>query len=348
MAISSRFRRLSSYLVGFLLLGVLGACGPSAPAPPADVVRTLTYFPSDLAQVAHVDVRQMQDDGALTIRTDAGLEVLLFDEAIVSPSASGDDPGMLAFVEEAGIDLAADVHTITMTAPTMGLARTSQAPFVVMKVTMDRAQVAAALLAREAVLSDELTTEDIPVYVLSEGERWDQPHVALLDDAHLLFGVRADVARALSGENGFMPSTGDQALLGHAASGRSAWSVFFAVPNAEELRMEPTRGAARTQESPEEWYRELRQLTSVIQQAGMGLRLTDEAMQAQLTLAAGDDAADVRRVLRGVVSAAQSSGDLSTDQREVLERLRITDQGRFVLVEFAGSTAVLRELLDGL
>ena len=346
MSALSPFLRLPSWIAGFLLLGMLGACGPAAPEPPADTLRTLSFFPSDVQQVVQLDVRQLQEDGALTIATDDGLALRMFDQTIFSPPPLGDGSEVLSFLDAAGIDLETDLHTLTMASPLMGMSGT---PLAIVRLTMDREQLTEALLAQGAHRSDELATDDVPVFTLSENNL-GQPHLALLDETHLLFGEGTDVAEALSAEERFMPSPGERALLGHAATGRSAWTVLFSLPDTEESAARPTATSTGAQEhdSLEEPLRELRQLTSVIQQAGMGLRLTDDMMQAQLTLAAGDDAADVRRVLRGIVSAAQSRNDLSADQRELLERLSITDQGRFVLVQFDGSTAVLRDLLDGL
>lgn len=346
MSTRSRSLRLRSWIAGLVLLSMVSACGPTAPEPPDEALRTLAFFPSDVQQVAQLNLRQLQADGVLTIATDEGFELRMFDEPIFSPSQLGKGSDVLSFLDAAGIDLGSDLHTLTIASSMRGFSRT---PLAVLNLTMDRAQLTEALLAEGAKRSEELTTDEVPVFVLSE-ENLGRPHLALLDESHLLIGEDADVAQALSAEERFMPSPADRALLGHAATGRSAWTVFFSLPDTEGLEMQPTATTTRAQEQEtlEERLRELRRLTSVIQQAGMGLRLTEEAMQAQVTLAAGDDAADVRRVLRGVVSAAQSSGDLSANQQELLERLSITDQGRFVLVTFDGSTAALRDLLEDL
>ncbi|NBB86762.1 MAG: hypothetical protein GVY12_11180 [Bacteroidetes bacterium] len=342
----SRSLRLPIWIAGLVLLSMVSACGPTAPEPPDETLRTLALFPSDVQQVAQLNLRQLQADGVLTIAIDEGVELRVFDEPILSPSQVGDESDVLSFLDAAGIDPDRDLHTLTIASSMMGFSR---APLVVVNLTMDREQLTEALLAEGAERSEELATDEIPVFALSEQDL-GRPHLALLDESHLLFGEGADVAQALSAEERFMPSPADRALLGHAATGRSAWTVFFSLPDTEDAEMQPTATTTRAQEQEtlEERLRELRQLTSVIQQAGMGLRLTDESMQAQVTLAAGDDAADVRRVLRGVVSAAQSSGDLSANQQELLERLSITDQGRFVLVTFDGSTAALRDLLNDL
>ncbi len=346
MATPSPFLRLPSWIAGLVLLSLLAACDPVAPEPPAETLRTLAFFPSDVEQVVQLNVRQMQEDGVLTIATDDGIELRMFDQTIVSPPQLGEGSDGASFLEAAGIDLDQDLHTLTIASSVMGFSR---APLVVVHLNMNREQLTEALLAEGATLSDDLATDEVPVFALSE-ENLGRPHLALLDASHLLLGEGADVAQALSAEEQFTPSPGERALLGHAATGRSAWTVAFRLPTAEDANAQATTTTrnAQDEEPLAERLRELQQLTSVIQQAGMGLRLTDDTMQAQLTLAAGDDAADVRRVLRGVVSAAQSSNDLSADQRELLERLSITDQGRFVLVAFDGSPAVLRELLDGL
>ncbi|NBC01445.1 MAG: hypothetical protein GVY15_11385 [Bacteroidetes bacterium] len=341
----SRSLPLRTWIAGLVLLSMASACGPTAPEPPEEALRTLAFFPSDVQQVAQLNLRQLQADGALTIATDDGLALQMFDQTVFSPPQLGAGSDVLSFLDAAGIDLGRDLHTLTIASPMMGRSR---APLAVLHLDMNREQLTEALLAEGAERSDELATDEVPVFALSE-QNLGQPHLALLDASHLLFGEGADVAQALSAEERFVPSPGDRALLGHAATGRSAWTVFFSLPDAEAWEIQPTATTTRAQgqETWEERLRELRRLTSVIQEAGMGLRLTDEAIQMQVTLAAGDDAADVRRVLRGVVSAAQSSGDLSADQRDLLERLSITDQGGFVLVAFDGNTAVLRGLLEG-
>jgi len=342
----SRSLHLRTWIAGLVLLCMASACGPAAPEAPDETLRTLAFFPADVQQVAQLNLRQLQADGALTIATNDGLALRMFDQTVFSPPQLGEGSEVVSFLDAAGIDLGTDLHTLTIASSMTGR---SGAPLAVLHLDMNREQLTEALLAEGAERADELATDEVPVFALSE-ENFGRPHLALLDASHVLVGEGADVAQALSAEERLVLSPGDRALLGHAATGRSAWTVFFSLPDTEESAARPTATPTGTQgqESLKEQFRELRQLTSVVQQAGMGVRLTDEAMQVQVTLAAGDDAADVGRVLRGVVSAAQSSGDLSADQQELLERLSITDQGRFVLITVDGSTTVLRELLDDL
>jgi hypothetical protein len=86
-------------------------------------------------------------------------------------------------------------------------------------------------------------------------------------------------------------------------------------------------------------------VASFTKQAGLGIAISSEDVQARMTLVAGENAGDVSSVLRGLASGAQASDRLSEDQRTFLQNLEINDTGRFVHIDMNATQRALAELV---
>jgi hypothetical protein len=351
MTLCSRFSSGLPVLAALLFaLGTLAGCGPNPPEPSDDTLSALSVFPADVQSVSMVDLQRLKEDAGISFFGERGIQLTLLDSDFVfDPLSQEQRADLNAFIEASGFNPDTDLQSVYVAASPMGETAAMKAPLLVLNAQFERDRLAASLADATDLVTPVDTESDIPVFAFADAERSanearaDDRRMALLNDRRIAIGNPADIDALLdrmqSGTGGFDASAGDRELIGYASANNAAWSVLLTMPEQMGNIGEMIDGDAST------WHERMARVATVTQQAGMGVSLTSEDVQARLTLVAGENASDVRSVLRGLASGAQAYDDLSEQQRTFLQDLEINDTGRFVHVDMQTTQRTLAELM---
>lgn len=332
-----------------LALGTLAGCGPNPPEPSDDTLSALSVFPADVQSVSMVDLQRLKKDAGISFFGERGIQLTLLDSDLVfDPLSQEQRADLNAFIEASGFNPDTDLQSVYVAASPMGETAAMQAPLLVLNAQFERDRLAASLADATDLVTPVDTESDIPVFAFADTERnanvarADDRRMALLDNRRIAIGNPADIDallnRVQSGTGGFEASADDRELIGYASANNAMWSVLLTVPEQMGDVADMIDGDAST------WQERMARVATVTQQAGMGVSLTSEDVQARFTLAAGENASDVRSVLRGLASGAQAYDNLSEQQRTFLQDLEINDTGRFVHVDMQTTQRTLAEL----
>ncbi len=350
MTLYPRFSSGLPVLVALLFaLGTLAGCGPNPPEPSDDTLSALAVFPADVQSVSMVDLQRLKEDAGISFFGERGIQLTLLDSDFVfDPLSQEQRADLNAFIEASGFNPDTDLQSVYVAASPMGETVEMEAPLLVLNAQFERERLAASLADATDLVTPVDTDGDIPVFAFAnEGRsaneaRANDRRIALLNDRRIAIGSPADIDALLdrmqSGTGGFDASADDRELIGYASANNAAWSVLLRMPEQMGDIGEMIDGDAST------WQERMARVATVTQQAGMGVSLTSEDVQARITLVAGENASDVRSVLRGLASGAQAYDDLSEQQRTFLQDLEINDTGRFVHVDMQTTQRALAEL----
>lgn len=332
-----------------LALGTLAGCGPNPPEPSDDTLNALAVFPADVQSVSMIDLQRLKEDAGISFFGERGIQLTLLDSDVVfDPLSQEQRADLNAFIEASGFNPDTDLQSVYVAASPMGESVAMEAPLLVLNAQFERDRLASSLADATDLVTPVDTEGDIPVFAFANAERnanvarADDRRMALLDNRRIAIGNPADIDalldRVQSGTGGFEASADNRELIGYAAANNAAWSVILTMPEQMSNVADMLDGDAST------WQERMARVATVTQQAGVGISLTSEDVQARLTLAAGENASDVRSVLRGLASGAQAYDDLSEQQRTFLQDLEINDTGRFVHVDMQTTQRTLAEL----
>ncbi|MFO8231551.1 MAG: hypothetical protein R6U20_02690, partial [Longimonas sp.] len=321
-----------------IALGTLAGCGPNPPEPSSDTLDALSVFPADVQSVSMIDLQRLKEDAGISFFGERGIQITLLDSDVVfDPLSSEQRADLEAFIEASGFNPDTDLQSVYVATSPMGETVEMEAPLLVLNAQFERDRLAASLADATDLVTPVDTEGDIPVFSFADAERnanaarADDRRMALLDNRRIAIGSPADIDalldRTQSGTGGFEASADDRELIGYASASNAAWSVILTMPEQMDNLGEMLDGDAST------WQERIARVASITQQAGLGISLTSEDVDARLTLVANDDASDVSSLLRGLSSGAQSYSDISETQRTFLQDLEINDTGRFVHID---------------
>lgn len=338
---------LTSWIGLVLLLGFLAGCGPDAPTPDDDTLDALSVFPEEVQSVSMVNLQHLKDDAGVSFFGDRGIQLTLLDSDVVFDPLSREQRADLdAFIEASGFDPDTDLSAVYIGAAPMDDVSGLDKPLLVMNATFERDRLAASLHDASDLVTPVDTESDIPVFAIGTNEAngdASNRHIALLDNRRIAVGDAGDLNALLeridTNTGGFEASEEDRELIGYASAQGSAWSVWLTLP--EEMG----ELSAEVDDDAKEWQQRMARIATVTRQAGLGMTLTSEDVQARLTLVADDNARDVRRLLSGIASGAQSYDQLSEEQRTLVENIAINDEGRFVHIDLNTTQRALAELI---
>ena len=339
--------RTSTLAVLLIALGLLAGCGPNPPEPSDDTLSALSVFPADVQSISMVDLQRLKEDAGISFFGERGIQLTLLDSDVVFDPLSREQRADLnAFIEASGFNPDTDLQSVYVAASPIGETVAMQAPLMVLNAQFERDRLAASLTDASDLVTPVDTETNMPVFTFannSNGPRSDGRHIALLNDQRIAIGSAADIAqlpeRMQSGTGGFEASADDRELIGYASADNAAWSVILKMPEQMDRVADMLDGDAST------WQERMARVATVTQQAGIGVSLTSEDVRARVTIAAGENARDVRSVLRGLASGAQSYSGISEQQRTFLQDMEIDDTGRFVHVDASATQRALAEMI---
>jgi hypothetical protein len=330
-----------------IALGMFAGCGPNPPDPSDDTLSALSVFPADVQSVSMIDLQRLKEDAGISFFGERGIQLTLLDSDVVFDPLSREQRADLnAFIEASGFNPDTDLQSVYVAASPMGPTVGMEAPLLVLNAQFERDRLATSLTEATDLVTPVDADADMPVFAFAnDGElgRADGRHMALLDNRRIAIGNPADIAalseRMQSGTGGFEPSAEDRELIGYASANNAAWSVILTMPEQMGNVANMLDGDASTLQE------RMARVASFTKQAGLGISISSEDVQARMTLVAGENAGDVSSVLRGLASGAQASDRLSEDQRTFLQNLEINDTGRFVHIDMNATQRALAELV---
>lgn len=342
--------RLRSLVGGLLILGLLTACTPDPPDVPADTWSMLGTFPESTQSISQVDLQQLKTEAGISFFGARGIQLTLLDSDMTFDPLTREQRAELnAFIEASGFDPDTDLNAVLIGATPLLDDTDPEAlerPLAVFSATFTRDALAEALLDASDLIRpvDEATHR----FAFDRAEDADledsSTHIALLDDNRIAVGHANDIdallARHDEGRDGLSVDATTRGLIGYAAQGGSAWSVLLDMPREIEQTVDEIDDA----DDAEEWQRRLARVAQVTDQGGLAFTLDQQNVQSRLTLVAHDNARDVRRLLNGVLSGAQSQDRWTEDQQAMLENIEIRDEGAFVHIDMSTTQRFLAEL----
>ena len=332
-----------------LSLGMLTGCGPNPPEPSDDTLSALSVFPADVQSVSMIDLQRLKNDAGISFFGERGIQLSLLDSDVVfDPLSRAQRADLNTFIEASGFNPDTDLQSVYVAASPMDDTVEMEAPLLVLNAQFERDRLARSLTDATGLVTPVDTDFDMPVFAFSDTEQETlsnaaSRHMALLDNNRIAIGRASDIEALLdrvdTGTGGFEPSPEDRELIGYASANNAAWSAVLSIPEQMGSAADMFDGDAST------WQERMARVASVTQQAGLGISLTSEDVRARVTLVAGENASDVRSVLRGLASGAQSYSEISDQQRTMLQNLEINDEGRFVHIDLDTTQRALAELV---
>lgn len=333
-----------------LSLSMLTGCGPNPPEPSDDTLNALSVFPADVQSVSMIDLQRLKNDAGISFFGERGIQLSLLDSDVVfDPLSRAQRDDLNAFIEASGFNPDTDLQAMYVAASPMDDTADMEAPLLVLNAQFERDRLARSLAEATDLVTPVDADTNMPVFAFSDTEQdaqranADGRHMALLDNNRIAIGRASDIAALLdrvnTGAGGFKASPEDRELIGYASANNAAWSAMLSIPEQVGNAADMLDSDAHT------WQERMARVASVTQQAGLGISLTSENVKARITLVAGENASDVRKVLRGLASGAQSYSEISDEQRTMLQNLEINDKGRFVHIDLDTTQRALAELV---
>lgn len=332
-----------------IALLTLTGCQPDPPPVADDTLDAIAVFPEGTQSLSMVNLQHLKDEAGISFFSERGIRLTLLDSDVVfDPLTREQRNDLNAFIEASGFNPDTDLHAAYVGAAPVGDEGVLQAPLLVLRADFTRARLASSLREASDLIVPVDEVHDIPVFAFAPRNGEDgasDRRLALLDNHRVAVGDARDIEALLERIDrdapGFVPSADDRELIGYASQSGSAWSVLLTLPE----EMDNTLETVQEQNNAQEWQRRLARVATVTRQAGMGVTLSEETVQSRITLVADDNARDVRRLLQGVASGAQSYDGLSADQRAIFEDIAIDDQGRFVHIDINTTQRALAEMI---
>ena len=324
------FHRVWMGALAFALL--LVGCGPDiddAPPLPSRTEQAMALLPANARFAGMLDLQDLQQNGGLSFSSDRGITVRFLDSDLTfNPLSAEQQTHLQAFIDATGFEPGTDLHA----AYVAGDSTRPQA--VLLAAAFDRERLTDQLLSEFETRLDTTVHRGTPVFRLRMN---DGPALqfALMNDGWMALSDNTTLLHTLIDRSlDAAPTSADDAMmpLVTALGGRGgAWFT---------LRDLPTQ---RVTQSADE--QRLARLARAVRDAGTALAFTQEGVSGTVLLTTDQDPADLADVVRGVVSTFKLSEELSPEQKELLDRVTVTDAGGSVWITFEVPQETLARLL---
>lgn len=290
----------------------------------------MALFPADARVAGMIDLQDLQTDGGIAFSSERGLTFRFMDSDVTfNPLSNEQQDRLEAFIDATGFEPGADLHAVYVASDSLHN-RT-----ILLAADIDRDRLFDHL---EAEFGDHVATtthQDVPIVTIQQSGDHEGFQLALLDDGWIALGSDAAALQTVIDRSQEARSTSaDYALseLTHQIAGRGgAWIIARDLPLQNMAQMTDER--------------RMRLAAQSVRDAATALNFEDDGVAGTALLTTDQDADDLADVLRGLVSAVKMREDLSEEQRRLLDRVAITTQGDYVMVDFTIDQATLARLL---
>ena len=307
-------------------------CGPdvtNAPPVPARTQQAMTLLPAEAAFAGMLDLQDLQENGGISFSSERGVTVRFLDSDLAfNPLSAEQQERLQAFIDATGFDPGRDLLAAYA-------AGDSTRPRTILLATqMDRDRLVEQLVDSFGARIDTASYREAPILRL-QVDRADVPiQFALMDDGWV----------ALSSDPAVLRATIDRSQAPSAPSGRAMPSLVDAIGGRGgawlTLRDLPSQRLALSAGDDR-----LNQLARAVRDVASALRFEADGVAGTVLLTTDQNARDVADVVRGAISTVKMNQELSAEQRQLLDQIRVTDATGQVWIEFTVPQETLARLL---